>query len=210
MENHRRALMRVDYEEQDVRAQYRELAREVNSTKAGAGGSSPNIIVVLSESFTDEAYLGQYLDLAEPLMPFYQELVKECRTGRLYVPKLGGGTSETEFEVLTGLRSKYAINPYSMGLPPMNSMASVLRQKGYETTAIHWYSGVYYNRYKNLKSLALTLFTPQIRQLTPLRKRVCLQATRSITGLHPVAASPFEKPRFHLLSDDAKPRRLWI
>ena len=158
MENHRRALMRVDYEEQDVRAQYRELAREVNSTKAGAGGSSPNIIVVLSESFTDEAYLGQYLDLAEPLMPFYQELVKECRTGRLYVPKLGGGTSETEFEVLTGLRSKYAINPYSMGLPPMNSMASVLRQKGYETTAIHWYSGVYYNRYKNLKKLGFDAF----------------------------------------------------
>ncbi len=152
MENHRRALMRLDYDETDVRAQYRELMDQAGArTGAEPVSKRPNIIFVLWESFADEAFLSQYLDLTEPLMPFYQQLEKSGQTGRLYVPKLGGGTSETEFEVLTGLRSKYAINPYSMGLPPINSLASTLRAKGYASTAIHWYSGVYYNRYKNLR-----------------------------------------------------------
>lgn len=147
-ENYRRSLMRLDYSQAETESAYRRLKADapILSTEA----EKPNIIFVLSESFTDEAILGQYLHLTDTLMPFYRSFTRECQTGRLYVPKVGGGTSETEFEVLTGLRSQYTVNPYSMGLPPMNSVASVLRQKGYTATAIHWYAGVYYNRYQNL------------------------------------------------------------
>ena len=146
-ENNRRATLRVDYTEREVREGYRSLMEQ---TLAGTR-ECPNVIVVLSESFADEAWLRQYLHLTRELTPFYNEITRACRSGRLYVPKVGGGTSETEFEVLTGLRSKYSYNPYSMGLPPVNSLASVLRAKGLRATAIHLNTGVYYNRYGNLR-----------------------------------------------------------
>ena len=127
--------------------------------------------MVLSESFADEAWLRQYLDLDRELTPFYNQLTESCRRGRLYVPKLGGGTSETEFEVLTGLRSQYVVNPYSMGLPPVSSLASVLRDRGYEATAIHWYNGVYYNRYANLRMLGFDSFFTLDTTVTPFEKK---------------------------------------
>ncbi|MDD3334888.1 MAG: LTA synthase family protein [Eubacteriales bacterium] len=151
MENHRRGLMRIDYEEAKVEEAYAGLQQE--TTPAESDADSPNIIYVLSESFTDESILGRYVDFTDTLMPFYQRFVNECQTGLLYVPKIGGGTSETEFEVLTGIESKYGLNPYSVGLPPMNSLASVLKAKGYTPAVIHWYLGVYYNRYHNLPML---------------------------------------------------------
>lgn len=148
MENHRHALMRVDYTEEDVRAQYAALK---DATPEAEDIEHPNVIVILSESFADEEWLSQYVSLSRELMPFYNRLVTTCQSGRVYVPKLGGGTSETEFEVLTGLRSQYVINPYSMGLPPINSLAAVLGARGYRSTAIHWLTAVYYNRYSNLR-----------------------------------------------------------
>lgn len=169
MENHRRSLMRgVNYDEQAVRDAYRALMEE--APKAAAD-DPPNIIVILSESFAHEAWLRQYLDLDGELTPFYNQLTESCRRGRLYVPKLGGGTSETEFEVLTGLRSQYVVNPYSMGLPPVSSLASVLRDRGYEATAIHWYNGVYYNRYANLRMLGFDSFFTLDTTVTPFEKK---------------------------------------
>ncbi|NLO85281.1 MAG: sulfatase-like hydrolase/transferase [Clostridiales bacterium] len=130
----------------------------VPPSEARQKGEAPNVIFVLAESFADEAYLSKYLNLTQSLTPFYDTLMDEALSGQLYVPKIGGGTSETEFEVLTGMKSQYAINPYSMGLPPTSSVASVLGAKGYEATALHWYAGVYYNRYNNLKMLGFDSF----------------------------------------------------
>ena len=173
MENHREALMRVDYDEGEVRASYDALAQQAQQTasEAALSDQQPNLIVVLSESFADEAWLSRYLTLTDTLMPFYQQLMKECQTGMLYVPKIGGGTSETEFEVLTGLQSKYSVNPYSMGLPSMNSVASVLRERGYEATTLHWYTGVYYNRYRNLKMEGFNSFYTTDTTTTDFEKK---------------------------------------
>ena len=149
MDRYRTSLMNIDYQQEEVEAVYARIQQEAPA--ADPDVKKPNIILVLSESFTDEAILGQYLDLTEPLMPFYQSLMPECRRGLVYVPKAGGGTSESEFEVLSALRSKYALNPYSIGLPPIRSIADILGDKGYTASAIHWHVGVFYNRYHNLR-----------------------------------------------------------
>ena len=85
-------------------------------------------------------------------------------------PSWAAAPAETEFEVLTGLRSRYVVNPYSMGLPPVSSLASVLRDRGYEATAIHWYNGVYYNRYTNLRMLGFDSFFTLDTTVTPFEK----------------------------------------
>lgn len=152
VENERRAARPDDYSEQAVAEAYASLAQ------GEAVQDGPNVVVVLSESFVNGDWLGQYVHLTRELTPFFDELCAGCLSGNLYVPKLGGGTSETEFEVLTGVRSAYGVNPYAMGLPPMNSLASILRAQGYEASALHWYYGVYYNRYNNLRMLGFDSF----------------------------------------------------
>ncbi len=155
VENQQRSLRSVDYDEATVRETYRELAASAPKSSAQ---QEPNIILVLSESFADDQWMSAYLDLERELTPFYNALSASCTSGRLSVPKVGGGTSETEFEVLTGLESRYALNPYARGLPSMHSLASVLRDRGYYASALHWYQGVYYNRYSNLKKLGFDEF----------------------------------------------------
>lgn len=149
MDKYRHSMMDLTYRQEDVEAAYSRLAQEAPAEDPNA--EKPNIIFVLAESFTDESILGQYLELTQPLMPYYQSLMQECRKGLVYVPKAGGGTSESEFEVLSALRSKYALNPYSIGLPPIRSTADILTDKGYTATALHWHQGVFYNRYANLR-----------------------------------------------------------
>lgn len=144
-ENYRHRQKIDNYGRQTVEEAYKGIQADVSP----AHGEKTNIILVLGESFTDQAMLSRYVDFTDTLMPFYEQLMPECLTGMMYVPKVGGGTSESEFEVLTGMRSQYSYNPYTMGLPPINSVASILREKGYTASAIHWHVGVFYNRFRN-------------------------------------------------------------
>jgi len=47
----------------------------------------------------------------------------------------------------------------------------VLRDRGYEATAIHWYNGVYYNRYHNLRMLGFDSFFTLDTTVTPFEKK---------------------------------------
>lgn len=145
-DNYRLRQKVENYGQETVEASYQAIEE---ATPKSTATVKPNIILVLGESFTDQEMLSRYVDFTDTLMPFYEQLMPQCITGKVYVPKVGGGTSETEFEVLTGMRSQYSYNPYTMGLPPINSAASILREKGYTASAIHWHVGVFYNRFRN-------------------------------------------------------------
>lgn len=147
-ENYRHRQKITDYSQSSVEEAYRTIQQSAPD-KTAEDAEKPNIILVLGESFTDQEMLSEYIDFTDTLMPFYEDFLSECLTGTVYVPKIGGGTSETEFEVLTAMRSQYSYNPYTMGLPPINSAASILRAKGYTASTIHWHEGVFYNRFRN-------------------------------------------------------------
>ena len=154
MEKQRVSLTNHTYQEEDVRAAWEKIKEGAMADTA----MTPNIIFILHESFTDQRHLEEYLHFTRPLQPFYEEMLQDCAWGNMYVPKIGGGTSETEFEVLTALGSDYSVNPYSIGIPRLHSVAAILRKRGYEATAIHWNAGVFYNRYKNLRLLGFDSF----------------------------------------------------
>ena len=154
MEKQRVSLMNHTFQEEDVKAAW----EKINNEAAMDTAQAPNIIFILYESFTDQRHLEEYLHFTRPLLPYYEELLQDCAWGNIYVPKMGGGTSETEFEVLTALVSDYSVNPYSIGIPRLHSVAAILRERGYEATAIHWNPGVFYNRYKNLRLLGFDSF----------------------------------------------------
>ncbi len=104
------------------------------------GKELPNIIVIMNESFTDLAYNGK-LKTDTEYMSFYESLEKDYPHGRILVSTLGGGTCNTEFEYLTGLSMLnmpagcYAYMQHVTGDIP--SMASYLKDYGYQTVAMH-------------------------------------------------------------------------
>ncbi|MBO7729622.1 MAG: hypothetical protein J6S31_02060, partial [Lachnospiraceae bacterium] len=62
----------------------------------------PNIIMVQLESFFDITRMDNLSFSRDPI-PYFRELMETCNSGYLDVPSIGAGTSNTEFEVLTGM-----------------------------------------------------------------------------------------------------------
>lgn len=105
----------------------------------------PNLIVIMDEAFSDLSVLGQ-MTTNQDYMPFIHSLQRGADntiTGYLNVSVLGGNTANTEFEFLTGNtigflpQGSVAYQQYVKGEIP--SLASYLRELGYDTAAVHPY-----------------------------------------------------------------------
>jgi len=107
---------------------------------SGAPGQKPNIIMIMSEAWSDLRILGE-LETTEEYMPFFDQLDENAIKGNLYVSILGGLTANTEFEALTGNSLSLlsaAVIPYQNQVDhDMPSLARVLENQGYETMSMH-------------------------------------------------------------------------
>ena len=115
-----------------------------------ATGETPNLIVIMNESFADYTSIGKGLDLSEDCMPFIHSLTENTIKGTAYVSIFGGNTPNSEYEFLTGNTmgflpaSSVGFNLFVRGNLP--SIASELKSQGYETLAMHPYRGTNYRR----------------------------------------------------------------
>lgn len=114
--------------------------------------TSPNIIVIMNEAFSDPAILGDFTT-NEPYMPFVHSLMDDAEdtiSGNLNVSILGGNTPNTEFEYLTGNTLAFLPQgsiPFQQYIKePFPSMVSLLGDFGYETIAMHPYYDTGWNR----------------------------------------------------------------
>lgn len=108
----------------------------------------PNLIVIMNESFSDlPAVYG--FETNEDGMPNIHSLKQNTIKGNMMVSVFGGGTANTEFEFLTG-NSMAFLNqgaPYVQYIKSEHeSLASYLKELGYDTIAFHPYGGKNYNR----------------------------------------------------------------
>ena len=112
--------------------------------------NKPNIIVIQLESFFDPNQV-EGLEMSENPLPNFTKFKSEYPSGYLTVPALGAGTANTEFEVLTGLKSSFfgaGEYPYktTVNKTPVESMCSLLKKQGYGAYAIHNNKGSFYDR----------------------------------------------------------------
>lgn len=110
---------------------------------------SPNIIVIMNEAFSDlPTTYGFKTDV--DIMPTYHNLNKNVQKGWLYVSTFGGGTSNTEFEFLTGNSMAYMPTssvPYVQYIKDEQySLAHYLKTFNYKTVSYHPYYAKGYNR----------------------------------------------------------------
>lgn len=111
----------------------------------------PNVIVIMSEAFWDPTLLENVSFSTDPL-PTFRKLRSEFSSGYLLSPTFGGGTSNVEFEFLTGNSMNFlpdGCNPYQQYInKPIPSLASIFSGNGYASVAIHSYHKWFFNRDK--------------------------------------------------------------
>lgn len=124
-------------------------ANEVQAASSKEASREPNVIMIMNEAFWDPTLLQDVTFNQDPL-PTIHRLQKEQTSGYLLSPQFGGGTSNVEFEVLTGLSMSQlpaGSTPYQQYIDePLPSLASLFGSKGYSTKAIHSYEGWFWNR----------------------------------------------------------------
>ena len=109
----------------------------------------PNIIIVMSEAFTDFTSITN-LKVNEDPLPFIHSLDENTIKGDLYTSVFGGGTSNTEFEVLTSETMAFLplnVNPYRIYIKEkFPNLNYTLKDQGYGAIAIHPYKPNGYSR----------------------------------------------------------------
>ena len=119
--------------------------------------SRPNIVFIQLESVFDvDTLIGA--EFSRYPMPFYRSLMESNPSGLLYVPTIGGGTANVEFEVMSGFNMDF----FGAGEAPYNTIirdvtcetiANTLRDHGYASAALHNNTGAFFSRnevYANL------------------------------------------------------------
>lgn len=123
---------------------------------------TPNIVFVQLESFFDVNYLSDFTFSENPV-PNFQRLKRNYSTGLFFVPSIGAGTANTEFEVLTGMN----LDHFGVGEYPYktvvkhqacDSIAYTLRDLGYRTHAMHNNNATFYGRDKVYANVGFDTF----------------------------------------------------
>lgn len=137
------------------------IGNQSNPKPPVAPENAPNIICIMNESLSDLSVLGN-LETNEDYMPFMRNLTENTIKGNLYVPVIGAGTSNTEFEFLTGHSTAFlpsGSNAYMLYVKDhIGSMVSTLEGQGYSSLAFHPYYASGWNRISVYNFLGFDLF----------------------------------------------------
>ena len=149
-----------DYGEKSVE----EIVEEISAGGGKKTGIRPNIILVQLESFFDPAHLNG-LELEENPVPIFAHLRENYPSGRLTVPVFGGGTVNTESEILTGM----SIRDFGAGEYPYHTVllaqgrasrsAITSRKRATRRTPSINNTAAFDNRYKVYANLGFDTFT---------------------------------------------------
>ena len=132
------------------------------SSDSGTGLASPNVIVVMNEAFADlPTVYGFDTDVDD--LPFIHSLGgSNVRKGWMLSSVFGGTTANTEYEFLTGNSTAFLNGgsvPYTQYINSrQESLAWMLKSRGYQTTAFHPYLASGYKRYKVYPLLGFDTF----------------------------------------------------
>ena len=124
----------------------------------------PNIIYVQLESFFD-VNRASNLTLTEDPIPNFTKLKNNYPHGYITVSSIGGGTANTEFEILTGMNLDHfgpGEYPYKTILKQQTceSPAFTLKNYGYTSHAIHNHTATFYDRFQVYPMLGFDTFIP--------------------------------------------------
>lgn len=119
-----------------------EILERYEPRKQGTAGAEdmPHVILIMNESFSDLRVLGD-LEISEENLENFYGLRENTVRGNVNASVLGGGTANSEFEVLTGCSMGFfpqSYYPYEECLArPTDSLVSIFNAYGYKTYSMH-------------------------------------------------------------------------
>ena len=135
----------ADIAEQTIKEMAYQYDKEAEKTET----KTPNIICIMNESLSDLSVLGD-LETNIEYMPYLNSLKKNTIKGTLFVPVIGAGTSNSEFEFLTGNTTAFlpaGSNSYMLYIKERAaSLVSTLNAQNYNSFAFHPYYASGWNR----------------------------------------------------------------
>lgn len=155
-----------EYTEQNIR----KIRENIEEKDIISNNNRPNVIYIMNESYMNpnKIKIAEYNINPMEQIEKLQNEDENCKIGKNYSPVIGGGTSLTEFEALTGL-SSYFLNkqifPYTTHIKSdMNSIVRVFNNNNYKTIGIHTNTKKFYNRENIYKYLGFsnTIFSEDI------------------------------------------------
>lgn len=124
-------------------------------------GKKPNIILIMNESLADFSLVGSVNYNRDPL-EYIHSMKENTIKGLDYVSVFGAGTSNSEFEAMTGNTMSFfpsGCNVYQQFMHESTySLSSYLKSLGYTCNAIHPSSGANWNRTNTYKSMKFDKF----------------------------------------------------
>lgn len=183
---------------QSLNEQELQVLKQTSAVKEELNGRKPNVIFIMNEAFWDPTLLTNVSFSSDPL-PTVHRLQQESTSGYLLSPQYGGGTSNVEYEVLTGQSMSFlpaGSVPYQQYITkPLPSLASFFKSLGYNSLGMHTYEGWFWNRQNVYKSLGFDSFKSQEQFVDPEYKGTFIadaEMSRSIVS----AVEESEEPAF--------------
>lgn len=144
----------AEYSVEKVEEIANEASQTVDTTEAEETTASetqkPNIIAIMNETWSDLSVIGNDFEVSEDPLAYYHSLEENTIKGNLYVSIYGNGTSNSEFEFLTGNTLAFlpsGCNAYSQYIhDETSSLVSTLADQGYSRIAVHPYYRNGWNR----------------------------------------------------------------
>ena len=157
---HRGVVSPDKYSEEHVNELIDKLGKEEPSKTAD---DLPNVLYLQLESFFDVNKVID-LEISENPIPVFTNLRENNPSGKFSVNAIGGGTANTEFEVLCGMNLAHfglLECPYTTMLhkKPCQSLASVMTDSGFSSHAIHNHIATFYTRNLVYSNLGFNSFT---------------------------------------------------
>jgi phosphoglycerol transferase MdoB-like AlkP superfamily enzyme len=137
---------------EEIARRYATRAEERNGGRTSGALAATNVVLLLSEAFSDPERLDG-VNLEEDPIPFVRATMAENPSGQAIANGVGGGTANMEFEALTGMSqtmfTPQLTTPYQMLVPAydwMPSAAWYFADHGHEAIAVHPFLESMYRR----------------------------------------------------------------
>lgn len=139
---------------------YQQCADKINVTRKNEDFSNVNLITILSESLSDPSIFNG-IETESPFSYITDESDK-VKTGYIFSPVYGGGTPNTEYEIITGMSSgalnntvSTAFQSFVAGNSDLPSLFKINNELPRDTIAIHSYSSSFFKRSQSYESLGV-------------------------------------------------------
>ena len=163
----------------------------------------PDIILILNETFCDISYYTDISPDTDPLEGFYS--LENSVTGHAVVPEIGGGTNQSEFELLMS-KSEFLLRsgaPFTFLSADQleRSIVQYLNVLGYSTNALHMRHERNYNRnvaYPAMKFDNVILGIDKFPRFSTYGNRPCLDSDNYLDMID-LYNSDSDSPRFYYM-----------